>query len=617
MKNTYKFLFGTMILAASMVACTPEEFGGMSEDGVPEISQFQSQVKVEADLMTNEITATYTGDETENFFWLIVPAKGKQEIIKETTWTKKYKNAGNYEVSFFVMNRNGMSDPIKNVVTLEKDMTGFYGFDPNGADNLWNKASVSFRSSYYAHGDGWEGYEDGALGHTEGDNLYKVTLPYESNMQWQAQYQLNTGLDNSVVPADATYDMSCIVNSTKDLKGMTIKLTDDNDAAAIVDQRIDLVAGEDYVFYILDQPGIDLSAAPLKLVFDFGGCAAETEVIISSICIIDHSKNTELDKVPADDQDPIVWDESANMLSDDCFGDITTYYSHGDAWEAYDEYPHSYAAGVHKITLPNPTDLRWQAQYTVNNTALALSGDGVYDFRLKVVASKDIKGMTVKLTQQDNDDIFLTEGQHDVTADEECWIELGGLKTNTGGDITNLKIVFDFGGNEGGVDIVLSEMLLQSRKGGVDIMPSGALSLASTYVANNDWAEFDNKPKVEINGNDALITFTEANGSLQWQGQFHFNTGVAIAEGKKYDFAITLTPTQDIAGATVKPHPEGDDGHFFSEGRHDLSADEDNVVKYKGFVADFSTDNLVITLDFPSCAAGTTIAVSNIAIIEY
>lgn len=554
-----------MILAGSMAACTPEEFSGLSEKGLPQASEFESLVKVEADLRTNEITATYTGDETEDFFWKVVPAKGKEEILTEATWTKKYKNAGDYEVSFYVKNRNGLSDPIKTVVTLEKDMTGFYGFDANGENNLWNKANVSFRNTYYAHGDGWEGYADGSLGHTEGNNVYVATLPYESNQQWQAQYQLATTLDNSLVPADATYDMSCVVTSTKNLTGMTIKLTDDNDKAAIVDERINLVAGETYVFYVLDKPGIDLSEAPLKLVFDFGGCAAETEVTIENVCIIDHSKNTELGKVPAEEKDPIVWDEAANLLTPAMLGDVTTYYAHGEGWEGYDEYTHSYADGVHKLSLPNPTDLRWQAQYTINNTGVELDPNAQYDFRVKVVASKDVKGMTVKLTQQDNDNVFLTEGTHDVTAFEDCWIELGGLSFNNPElAINNLKIVFDFGGNEGGIDVEISDFLLQPHAGAKAHAPfeydsednlwkAASPALSEIYIGDGGWAPYP-ADQSSCNLSKESITFKVTPATdMQWKAQLKINTGITnLDPAKNYDFHCVMTGNADMGSVTVK-----------------------------------------------------------------
>ncbi|MCF0180629.1 MAG: carbohydrate binding domain-containing protein, partial [Bacteroidales bacterium] len=146
----------------------------------------------------------------------------------------------------------------------------------------------------------------------------------------------------------------------------------------------------------------------------------------------------------------------------------------------------------------------------------------------------------------------------------------------------------------------------------------GNFDLSGLYwAAGDDWHGVANAD-VAIEGRKALITIAEDNGTNQWQGQVHFNTGVAIEEGQAYDFSITFKASQDYSGVTVKPHPEGDDAHFFSEGRHDLSAYDEVMVQYINcLAADYSTENLIITLDFPGSMAGTTIEVKDIIVQKH
>ena len=507
--------------------------------------------------------------------------------------------------------------------TVEKKFEGFKYDQP---DNIWkSSAKPTFKSLYYAHGNSWEGYPD--YEHSEGDNLFKVSLPGETNSQWQAQYQLQTELDAAAVPAGATYDMSVVFRSNTELPGVTIKLTDQNDEGAIVVERVPVPADEDYVFYVTDRPGIDLSAAgPLKLVFDFGGNPENTEVTIKNIVLIDHSKNTELDKLPGqggegEEEKPTANWTGANLLDGANMTEVSKYYAHGDSWEGYPDYESSIENGVHTISLPGESNSQWQAQYTLNNTGVVCTADKKYDIRVVITSSEDHPGATVKFTQQDNDDVYITADRHALEAGENV-IEIVDVAPQA--DITNLKVVFDFGGNAAGTEIKISQIHLQEHKASgvtwVDVnseqnlMTAGTLSVSGLYwAAGDDWHSVA-EAQVAIEGRNANISIAENNGTNQWQGQVHLATGVAIEQGQTYDFSITFNASQDYSGVTVKPHPEGDDDHFFSQDRHDLAMDEDTKVTVVGFVSDFSTSNLIITLDFPGSVAGTTINVKDIII---
>ena len=89
---------------------------------------------------------------------------------------------------------------------------------------------------------------------------------------------------------------------------------------------------------------------------------------------------------------------------------ITQYYAPGWAQIADAEY--TAENGVYTISYPSAAPDQWQAQFTFNETGISLDPEKSYDFRVKIVSNNDHPGVTVKLTQQDNDDIFLSADRH-------------------------------------------------------------------------------------------------------------------------------------------------------------------------------------------------------------
>ena len=505
------------------------------------------------------------------------------------------------------------------------------GDDPIGPQVDWSGANLLSNmpvdiTQWYA--PGWNQIADAEYSVVNG--VYTITYPEAASDQWMAQFTFNnTGI---ALDPDKTYDFRIKLTSSTDHPGVTIKLTQqDDDNTYITADRHALAAFEETwielsnLQFVVNGDGKGV-INNLKMPFDFGGIEAGTVITLSDMHLQEHKELAGGGSTN--------W-KGENLLANMAPG-LTQWYAPG--WNQIADAEYTAENGVYDITYPSATTDQWMAQFTLNNTGITLDPSKTYDIRLKMISSTDHPGVTVKFTQQDDDNTFITADRHPLAAYEETWIELINLNFIVNGDgkgvIEDLKIVFDFGGNAENTNITISDIHLQEHIAGgnggnagggnwVDVnsadnlMNSGILALASTWFADNSWNMLGNQPSVEFSGNNALVTVLEANGGSQWQGQVHLNTGVAIEEGKTYDFAIILTPTQDIAGATVKPHPEGDDDHFFSADRHDLEAYEDNRVTFEQFTADFSTSNLVITLDFPSCAADAQIEVREIIIQEH
>ena len=141
---------------------------------------------------------------------------------------------------------------------------------------------------YYAHGNSWESL--GTPEMTTYGNSYTVSLPTATDQQWQAQVKFHTDMSTSTA---SNYDFSCKLLSTTDHDKATVKLVKsgggDNDNIFYFEESVKLKAYEEYIFYKSDMPGIDMDK--VTVVFDFGGNAANTEVIMSDIVLKDHAND--------------------------------------------------------------------------------------------------------------------------------------------------------------------------------------------------------------------------------------------------------------------------------------------------------------------------------------
>ena len=163
------------------------------------------------------------------------------------------------------------------IFTSEEAEQEWSGFDANSDFNMWKNVEYTM---FFWYAPGWSQIAD--PGFDAAGNDYTITLPEATTDQWQAQVAFKT--TNISTNAATNYDFSCIINSDKDLNGATVKLVmDGDDNVFYFADRIDLKAGEDYIFWKGDMPGIDMER--INLFFDFGGCQADTHINISNIVL--------------------------------------------------------------------------------------------------------------------------------------------------------------------------------------------------------------------------------------------------------------------------------------------------------------------------------------------
>jgi len=351
------------------------------------------------------------------------------------------------------------------VLTSEEEQKGFTGFDPNSDFNLWKNVDYSM---FFYYAPGWAQIAD--PGFEANGNDYTITLPESTTDQWQAQVAFKT--TNISTSASNNYDFSCIINSDKDLNGVTVKLVmDGDDNVFYFADRIDLKANEDYIFWKSDMPGIDMER--VNLFFDFGGCQAGTHVNISNIVLKDHD-NDDGTVLPSDDPTPTVdWvdvNSPENLGAGFNTAGTMSFWWADAGWSQIADPQFSFANGVYTITADNATVSEWQAQCTITGVPLVIEKGQQYDVSVTINTNMELPRATVKVNKdpdETNDPNTLCCKGDFVLEDGENVLQfIGVVAKNNGEEIAfdQGKIVFDFGGCPAGFEARISNIIIQKHK---------------------------------------------------------------------------------------------------------------------------------------------------------
>ncbi len=351
------------------------------------------------------------------------------------------------------------------IFTSEEEEKGFTGFDPNSDFNMWKNVDYSM---FYYYAPGWAQIAD--PGFEANGNDYTITLPEATTDQWQAQVAFKT--TNISTTASKNYDFSCILNSDKDLNGVTVKLVmNGDDNVFYFADRIDLKAGEDYIFWKSDMPGIDMER--VNLFFDFGGCQAGTTINISNIVLKDHANDdgTVLPVIP--DEPAVDW---VDVNSPDNLGagfntaGAMTFWWADAGWQQIADPGFSYANGVYTITANDATVSEWQAQCAINGVPLHIEKGQAYDVRVTITTNMELGRATVKVNKDPdvtNDPNTLCYKGDFALEDGENVLEFIGVVAKNGAEEIEFdqgKFIVDFGGCPAGFEAKVSNIIIQKHK---------------------------------------------------------------------------------------------------------------------------------------------------------
>ena len=351
------------------------------------------------------------------------------------------------------------------IFTSEEGEKEFAGFDPNSDFNMWKNVDYNM---FFWYAPGWAQIAD--PGFVTNGNDYTISLPEATTDQWQAQVAFKT--TNISTSADHNYDFSCILNSDKDLNGVTVKLVmDGDDNVFYFTDRIDLKAGQDYIFWKSDMPGIDMER--VNLFFDFGGCQAGTNVNIYNIVLKDHA-NDDGTVLPVTPDTPTVdWVDvnSADNLGAGFNTAGTMSFWWADAsWQQVADPTFSFANGVYTIKADNATVSEWQAQCAINGVPLHIEKGQAYDVRVTINTNMELGRCTVKVNKDPdvtNDPNTLCYKGDFALEDGENVLQFIGVVAKNGAEEISFdqgKMIFDFGGCPAVFEAKISNIIIQKHK---------------------------------------------------------------------------------------------------------------------------------------------------------
>ena len=458
MKKIYRYL-GSMLLMAGMTftACSPEDFDSPNEAGIPVATDFESAVSIEVDQSTNYAYFNYDSQPGITPVWII----DGEDYSTSFSFSKYYRKAGDYSVEVKFSNLNGISDgSITKTFHVDKTvMNGFGGFVYESEFNLWAKAQVNAPTFWYA--PGWAQIADPA--YTFKNGSYTVTLPEATTDTWMAQMALRTDISTA---STSNYDFSVIFTSTMDHPGVTVKLEDADGGGAIYycEKKIALTANEPVCFWMSDMPGIDIANVALTL--DFGGNAAGSVITIENIVLKDHANDdgTVIPEVAEPEPTWVALDSEDNLWNQANF--TNTYFYANPDWSPRPSQELKIDGRTYTISFPDATEAQWQNQVAFS-TVLSADVETEYDFCIKMKASQDVRGVTVKLVQTDEPDVkhdgnFFFADNVDLVADTE--VKFYRTKVKAPEAMHAISLVLDFGGNPANTNVEIKDIIIQTHR---------------------------------------------------------------------------------------------------------------------------------------------------------
>lgn len=374
---------------------------------------------------------------------------------------------GTLKIAFDVAGNPDMDIAISNIVFKNhKDDDGtvfpeagvFNGFTYDTANNLWKAATISNITTWFADAN----WAEVAAPKYEIDNqvIYVEGLP-ENTTQWQGQLAMELNIPTA---ADKTYDFSVAITATADHPGVTVKLVNPSDDNAFMcDGRTAVKANESTVYYFTEVAG--LGTETLKLVLDFGGATAGTNVTLENFVLIEHSLNTE--SVPSAggeeenawvDNTGVEWSDAENLWKG---YDVSSFWWADASWTQVADPSYEFDGSMYTLHITEVGGSRWQGQMHITSDVVSTAANN-YDFKIVFEATNDIPAVMVKLHPEGDDGTFYMEQEVPVSVDAPSVYAVSNLTGIDSG--TPLVLTLDFGGAPAGTDVYISDIYFQVHK---------------------------------------------------------------------------------------------------------------------------------------------------------
>ena len=460
MKKIFRNMAYALLGGLMLSACSAEEFSGANGE-LPNVADFADNFKIDVDQETNTANFSFDGKAGITPIWVIDGAYSSAFNL-----SKYYRKKGTYDVECFVKNRNGISkESVKKQFTVEKTkMNGFGGFVEDSEFNLFKKITFPEKPSAGYYAPGWSQIADPVCSYSKG--CYTLKLPEATTERWQAQVPFtNLGISTS---ADKHYDFSCIITSAKGHNAVKVKLCDSGEGGDNIilfdskDANTKLEAGEPKCIYGSDLEGKDINN--LKIVFDFGGNAADDEIMIESLVLKDHA-NDDGTEVPEEIKVPFDYNTAGNLWKavDEAQSFVNTNWFGDAGWGPIDCSPViTHEGSKHTIVIPVETPAeQWHAQWALTEVPISIKMGQKVDFSCKVTTTAKLPLATFKLCDTGNDDSYLFADMYsDVKGEYVVRYDDATIQGKAAGDMEKVKLVMDFAGAPKDAEITVSDIVL-------------------------------------------------------------------------------------------------------------------------------------------------------------
>ena len=641
MKNLFKYSIGVLFAGAMMTACSPESFDGADPNGIPEVNGVDFNISVDQE--TNQMIATYTPQPGTYPVWIL--NGNTYSTLQEVGYNNP--EAGTYTIDMKIGNRNGFSQgTVSKTFTFNETKIDYSADFRRITGKEWRIANkeVAHMGCGPAGTAGTEWWS--AQPNDKKDfGVYDDRITFTADTRKGGTYTYDAGADGmtyvnwgtSFNPTGAEPDVDVALGNQTST--WSFEVYDWEDAEGNVTKQTYIQLGENTLFpYISSNAQYEnpkfrietLTATKMVLVYDAPDRSISWRFILTSA---------------ADER--LVEEQGFDANSDfnlwkGVTPDATFYFAPNwspdrtaDMQATYNDKGNDYT-----ITVPDAAFDRWQAQMHLHTTGVETSSANHYDFSCIFVADADIDGVTVKVTNEADNEAIIDVDNISLKAGKEYVFWKSNIE---GKDLSPVKIVFDFGHASGATTINVSNIVLKDHanndgtivseggEGGGEDKPTmdwnyesganlwkavddGTLFDAFGYwFADDSWTALGTQPEATHNGDTYEITIPEGIGGSQWQGQFHIDTKLTASAAKAYNFYFVMETDNDCPGVTVKLTDAGD-SNFFCEGRHDVKADEPFIFKLEGATLKEGKDAEAIRLffDFGGSPAGTHVKISKI-----
>ena len=644
MNKIFKYIGSTLACVLAMTACSPEEFTGADQNGLPTVDG--RQVSVTTDQETNTAVFTVSGD-----FKGCYPVWYLDGKIYSFLATGSYSSMeqGTHELEVKVMNRNGISQAsAKGSFTFNEtkvDFTPYFsklcnkewridyaeaghmGCGPSGTDGSeWWKAGVNDKADWgvyddrvsFAHSDS-DPATGGSYSYNPGEG---GTVYVNTGCSVFSEFNTNDGNDFMATVSAQTASYTLVPGTFNDEACLYIQF-----APQTLLPYIPNDATYNNPYYRIEA----LTNTRMVLVCDEGSIA--WRLVFTS------REDTGLPE-PGDEPSATMdwnYDAASNLWkgvdAGDLFVSVTPWFAN-DGWGQIADPEWKQNGDTWQITMPEGLGTQqWQGQFPINTT-LTASMNKRYNFYCVVESDNDIPGLTIKLTETDDpdgtkhDNNFFFADRHEVTADKAFIYKAENVSLPVG-DAHALSLFFDFGGTPAGTVVKVSKIYFEEALSYDDAsnlwkaVDSGeAFTAVTPWFANESWGQIAD-PKWSHEGKVWELDIPAEMGSQQWQGQFPINTSLTASMSDSYTFSCTIEADNDIPGLTIKLTETDDadgtkhDNNFFFADRHDVTADKAFTYKVTGAkLPQNDAHALSLFFDFGGTPAGTHVKIKDIIFVK-